>query len=143
MGFERNDVVFKNRLDEALNEENTMGFEHNDIVTVDKMNAAIAGGGGGGSYTTASVTLSGLAPIMMPVLSDEDGDSGACTIYSEPEDGTYTIPLYNGAAHLVAMEGANMAEFSVAGDISIDMDEYLFVVTGDGTITYTAKKWTP
>ena len=48
MGFERNDVVFKNRLREALNEENTMGFEHNDIVTVDVMNKAIAEGGGGG-----------------------------------------------------------------------------------------------
>lgn len=49
MGFERNDVVFKNRLREALNEENNMGFEHNDIVTTDVMNKAIAEGGGGGA----------------------------------------------------------------------------------------------
>ena len=57
MGFERNDVVFKNRLDEALNEENTMGFEHNDIVTVDVMNKAIAEGGGGGDFEAVEMTF--------------------------------------------------------------------------------------
>lgn len=56
MGFERNDVVFKDRLREALNEENTMGFEHNDIVTMDVMNAAIAGGGGG-DFEAVEMTL--------------------------------------------------------------------------------------
>ena len=42
-----NDIVTKARLNAALGTEGNMGFEHNDIVTVDKMNEAIAAGGGG------------------------------------------------------------------------------------------------
>lgn len=46
MAFERNDIVVKTKLADALGDE-LMGFEHNDIVTTDVMNAAIAEGGGG------------------------------------------------------------------------------------------------
>lgn len=56
MAFERNDIVVKTKLADALGEE-LMGFEHNDIVTTDVMNAAIAGGGGGGDFGTAKVTF--------------------------------------------------------------------------------------
>lgn len=53
MAFERNDIVNKNRLMGELGEE-LMGFEHNDIVTVDVMNEAIAEGGGGGGGETVN-----------------------------------------------------------------------------------------
>jgi len=56
MAFERNDIVVKTKLADALG-ETLMGFEHNDIVTTDVMNAAIAGGGGGGDFGTAKVTF--------------------------------------------------------------------------------------
>lgn len=56
MAFERNDIVVKTKLADALGEE-LMGFEHNDIVTTDVMNAAIAGGGGGGDFGSAKVTF--------------------------------------------------------------------------------------
>lgn len=58
MAFERNDIVVKTKLADALGDE-LMGFEHNDIVTTDVMNAAIAGGGGGGDYKVANVTVTG------------------------------------------------------------------------------------
>lgn len=51
-----NDIVTKARLNAAVGTEGDMGFEHNDIVTVDKMNEAIAGGGGG-DFDVATITF--------------------------------------------------------------------------------------
>lgn len=51
-----NDIVTKARLNAALGTEGNMGFEHNDIVTVDKMNEAIAEGGGGGGTARLTAT---------------------------------------------------------------------------------------
>lgn len=59
MSFDRNDIVTKKRLGDALKKEIVMGFEHNDIVTMDVMNKAIeeGGGGGGGSPWDAVIRL--------------------------------------------------------------------------------------
>ena len=131
MGFERNDVVFKDRLREALNEENTMGFEHNDIVTVDVMNKAIAEGGGGGDFEWAEMTLqleAGLSEVeIYGFFLNDPGESeyisSDCTVRSSPVT-LYAI-MYKGNGVISSrgywFEGDNITEYG----------EY----TGGGTVT--------
>lgn len=141
MGFERNDVVFKNRLNEALNEENNMGFEHNDIVTVDAMNKAIAEGGGGGDYTVVNATVTG------------DGGTMALNVYSD-DDGNYPGFLQVGDAfnYFVQADSGESVNCKVVflgdsivlypgtvtastGDAVYDSDAGTLTVTGDFTVT--------
>ena len=137
MGFEHNDVVFKNRLREALNEETNMGFEHNDIVTMDVMNAAIAEGGGG-DVSTATVTLvhatdpESFLPIGMAAINEGVIDS---TDYCLP--GEYIAPIGTNGAIVTILDETDPAKFAVTGDISIIAEDTYILITGDGTITYT------
>ena len=133
MSFERNDVVFKNRLAEAL-EENTMGFEHNDIVTVDKMNKAIAEGGGGGDFTSCEVTLmtgESRFPISLCTVI-----VGVAVPVTSPEPGKHTVPLYKGNAALIMTDDSSY--YTVSGNATIDSDE-IILVTGDCEISYEDK----
>lgn len=144
-----NDIVTKARLNAALGTEGNMGFEHNDIVTVDKMNEAIAegGGGGGGDLTTAEVTivLTGIAPSFpanVPILVDyvdpeypEDNFSST-DVSSSLEAGTYTVPLYKDGCRLKLNNDGNGTVTAsgnaevIAGVISS------VIITGDCTLTY-------
>lgn len=130
MGFERNDVVFKNRLREALNEENNMGFEHNDIVTVDAMNKAIAEGGGG-DFEWVEMTFqleAGLSEVLIyGFFLHDPGENeyvtSDITVMSSPMT-LYAI-MYKGKGVISSngywFEGDNIAEWG----------EY----TGGGTVT--------
>lgn len=72
MGFERNDIVVKTKLADALGDE-LMGFEHNDIVTTDVMNKAIAEGGGG--------VMNEIFPLSMNMTLKMSGQGGGGTTY--------------------------------------------------------------
>lgn len=136
-----NDIVTKARLNAALGTEGNMGFEHNDIVTVDKMNEAIAEGGGGGE--TAQVTFINMTssnydetnPACYEANALGEG-SPATTMAFISVDGnetaTFTVPLYKGTCLWKTEESLL---FETSGDI--DIVNSSIVITGDGTITIT------
>lgn len=142
MAFERNDIVVKTKLADALGDE-LMGFEHNDIVTTDVMNAAIAEGGGGGDLTTATVEIITAHPltkleIAFPAAFDVDGDCFA-QIASYPEAGTYNVILYKGLCYPDLLGSPMLSLYSATGDITIDTDGNFIEISGDGTITYSGE----
>lgn len=139
MAFERNDIVNKNRLMGELGEE-LMGFEHNDIVTVDVMNEAIAeGGGGGGDFSTATVTSINNTALNMscliPYVIDDPEEGFALSngeVYFESGTMTTTAILYKGMCTIyLPSEGKTIA---ISGNIESDGDVN-YTITGDCTIT--------
>lgn len=139
-----NDIVTKARLNAALGTEGNMGFEHNDIVTVDKMNEAIAEGGGG-SIATAEVTFINSAvdsldyrvKVSFHPYAQED-DYTISVFYDEPQ--VIEFPLVNGEYYVadVLITGIdNEVSPTVTGDVQIMSDGIL--ITGDGTITMSGK----
>lgn len=142
MAFERNDIVNKTRLMGELGEE-LMGFEHNDIVTVDVMNEAIAegGGGGGGDYKTLTMTISaddGSFIVYVGednskyqcILCDEDGTFANYVEIAQGAESTYTV-LYNGDS--TVLSPYNVVH-SVTGDATYDSDTGFITATGDFTV---------
>lgn len=146
-----NDIVTKARLNAALGTEGNMGFEHNDIVTVDKMNEAIAEGGGGGSdgVKTAKVTFTvnagtGAGALNGGVESTRDGfvflsEYGVRTLMGASAGNTVEL-----TAILTEAEGEYGAEYFVNGsnpvvtgdcELSGLDSDIVAIVTGDCTIT--------
>lgn len=144
MSFKRNDIVSKQRLRDALEEETAMGFAHNDIVTTYAMDKAIAeGGGGGGDYTTAKLTIvsgvEGLTNIAVtgPCIINGELSSGAVFQDISLDIGQsvdVNVLLYNGKSGDIYPIG--LAEFTnPSGNITESAEGY--VMTGDATVTYT------
>ena len=153
MSFKRNDIVNKQRLRDALEEDTSMGFAHNDIVTTYAMDKAIAegGGGGGGDYSTATVTFinsaSGKSYTLLPIwptigeneLEYPKGETGSVEVFSSQEFG---IPMYKGKAVLPLGNWIDDVDNEVmpitTGGVSFDLLN--FNITGDGTITFSGTK---
>lgn len=140
-----NDIVTKARLNAALGTEGNMGFEHNDIVTVDKMNEAIAEGGGG-SIATAEVTFINLKPendASYGVLLTFPINESYGPIYVGETPVSVNVPLYNGAYRFYSdtLIGANVfSDPVVSGLITLDEETYSFIVRGDGTISLAVER---
>lgn len=151
MAFERNDIVNKTRLAGELGEE-LMGFEHNDIVTVDVMNEAIAeggGGGGGGDFSAAKVTI----------IPKESTDSfGLQSCYDATEEYNTSVFQFESDGNTVYSSGAGTIGTAlettliysgdsvditpgtnkvtgVSGDAVYDSETNKITITGDCTIT--------
>ena len=161
MSFKRNDIVNKQRLRDALEEDTSMGFAHNDIVTTYAMDKAIAeggGGGGGGEFTKWHVIVN------CPAIDDnyiaynayQEGDSNHYYSAFVEEDGHYYFSYGLGTddgisnkdiTFAVIDESANVSLYmnaieghtpSVTGDVEfVDYEGWNFNITGDGTITIT------
>lgn len=154
MSFKRNDIVNKQRLRDALEEDTSMGFAHNDIVTTYAMDKAIAEGGGGGGAQTFTVTLSyaegashkyfygtvayeeGVGNIVESLIKI-DGNFFDIT-NSAIDAGAYELlPAYDGAAGYFGCNGEDGA--TVTGDATIWYDNfsesYYVKMTGDCTVT--------
>lgn len=119
MAFERNDIVVKTKLADALG-ETLMGFEHNDIVTTDVMNAAIAGGGGGGDFEAVEITFQLEAGLSTAYLygffifnygQEDEYSSADITVTAES---TVHCVMYKGSGTIfgtsVWFEGDNISE---------------------------------
>ena len=143
MAFERNDIVNKTRLAGELGEE-LMGFEHNDIVTVDVMNEAIAegGGGGGGDFTTVKATVKNNSAVNFMVSMPNLFDAGEYGVRLVPTaavdaDGERVLDaiLYKnaGVGYIDVLTFGNT--ITVSGDAEYDNGYIDF--TGDFTITYS------
>lgn len=146
-----NDIVTKARLNAALGTEGNMGFEHNDIVTVDKMNEAIAEGGGGGAdgIKTAKVTLTvnagtGGAGLDGGVGGAQDGFVFLSEYGVKTKMGVAAGNTVELTAILTETEGVYSAEYFVTGSNPVvtgdcelsELDPNIVVtVTGDCTIT--------
>lgn len=136
-----NDIVTKARLNAALGTEGNMGFEHNDIVTVDKMNEAIeeGGGGGGGDFSTAEVTVVkngsdefvGYIPHIETFPGTGEGTIAGEIILGAGESGTYTCVLYKGMTNF----GVYNLSATLEGDAESLGD--IVKITGNCTITLT------
>ncbi len=152
MAFERNDIVNKTRLMGELGEE-LMGFEHNDIVTVDVMNEAIAeGGGGGGDYPIWHVTVNTVETLnAFANYSDDHELKTAPYVNNKPyteysvvagsENFDLGFMVFDDSANGIASMDGTGFTYAVTGDVTVSVDEYNwweFHVTGDGTITITA-----
>lgn len=146
-----NDIVTKARLNAALGTEGNMGFEHNDIVTVDKMNEAIAEGGGGGAdgVKTAKVTLTVNAGTGGGALDGGVvGASEGFVFLSENGVRTKAVAAAGNTVELTAIlteaEGIYSAFYFIYGsnpvitgdgELSENGDEIGVIVNGDCTIT--------
>ena len=121
-----------------------MGFEHNDIVTVDKMNEAIAeGGGGGGAYKSCSVTAvanNNTAFSSRCVFSD-DGKSSSIFIDEEGFVDEIYVPDGESVTKTLLFIGDSttlnpyIIVTNVEGDAEYDSDTNVVTVWGDCTIT--------
>lgn len=143
-----NDIVTKARLNAALGTEGNMGFEHNDIVNVDKMNEAIAeGGGGADGIKTAKVTLTvnagtGGGALTGGVSGVQDGfvflsEYGVKTVMGVSAGNTAEL-----TAILTEVDGIYFANYSfvghnpvLTGDCELSGHGETITVTGDCTIT--------
>lgn len=134
-----NDIVTKARLNAALGTEGNMGFEHNDIVTVDKMNEAIAeGGGGGGDYKTCSVTAVATNGTGFGLNCDY-----FCTFVDEEEGFTGSIDSLTGESVTKTLlyigDSVTLSPYTtvtnVEGNAEYDSDTGKVNVWGDCTIT--------
>ena len=140
MSFKRNDIVSKQRLRDALEEETAMGFAHNDIVTTYAMDEAIAegGGGGGGDFSTAQVTItnigSGSVTFGEFAIIDEDEDYLSCDRITLPAGRSVSLDvvLYKSRTSIWTDDGSIQ---SVTGNATLD-DGAAFV-SGNCTITVT------
>lgn len=151
MAFERNDIVVKTKLADALGDE-LMGFEHNDIVTTDVMNAAIAGGGGGASAFTVTLAYAEDSKKVKFEATGYDltygtisesvikiGDDYYASTEGFIDAGEYEVlPLYDGGAGYFGTIGDDTMA-TVTGDASIvyieDISSYYVKATGPCTIT--------
>ena len=129
-----NDIVTKARLNAALGTEGNMGFEHNDIVTVDKMNEAIAEGGGG-SIATANVTFSNAATDGSSYSLSTTFQIRDVLVLLEPV--TVEFPLYN-EVYIIGESQLHNVDMNyypeITGNISPSPEGLL--IRGDGTITF-------
>lgn len=105
------------------------------------------GGGGGGSsdFSTAEVTLYssvvGLTISNFPhftldseVAPDYYEWDATAAPYNTPE--TYSVVLYKGVTYAWLLDSENAAQdVSVTGSIEYDSEEWMFTITGNGTIT--------
>lgn len=166
MSYKHNDIVSKQRLRDALNEEESMGFKHNDIVTTYAMDKAIAEGGGGGETGTMWHVVVNSVAMADTLLNTEkvegSGDDGVTLLafpfvngqpyysYSQALDSgltDLTVDYFisdsyspdDGAVTIKIYYNAAYA-INATGDIEVTHDEYDFIctITGDGTITITA-----
>ena len=109
-----------------------------DIAVASKLAGGGGGGGGSSDFTTAKVTIGsngiGSTVCACADIPPEYGlpIGGVVQVTSGLTEGVYTIPLYKGGA---------IAEFSVlsgtlvtSGNIT-EMDEGIYLITGDCTIT--------
>lgn len=130
-----NDIVTKARLNAALGTEGNMGFEHNDIVTVDKMNEAIAegGGGGGSDFSTAQVTFVNDYNGYFPeIVEDESGS--AIMFNNVTHSGIVIIPLYDGYFGMDVSYEVLLKNATYSGNAELFPNDIL-LITGDCTIT--------
>lgn len=157
MAFERNDIVVKTKLADALG-ETLMGFEHNDIVTTDVMNAAIAGGGGGGDIgkeiTVGLVSTDPAGSYDIAGMEYDEGTGGNVIfalvglasgkwtneLYVAGEtDQSVTCALIESAVNIYVTGGV----LTVSGAAEITYQEegqYYVSVTGDCTLTLAASE---
>lgn len=146
MSFKRNDIVNKQRLRDALEEETAMGFAHNDIVTVYAMDKAIAaGGGGGGDYKVASVTLVRSHSSNFELTATEDENYYRTAVFDLGEGKFYSSFLIKATdtsltANLifvgdsVAVTPYNVVD-EITGDAVYDNDTGNIIISGDCTIS--------
>ena len=97
------------------------------------------GGGGGGSsdFSTATVTItnnksSGMVTLYIPHAFELYNDAEAVVVIQRDEPVTVNAILYKGSAYAQMDEVLNS---SVSGDVS--KEEGGYVITGNGTITFT------
>ena len=153
MSFLHNDIATKQRLRDALNEEENMGFQHNDIVTTYAMDKAIAeGGGGGGDYPVWHVTVNTEETLTaFAIYSDDHELKNVVYVNNKPyteysvvsgsENFDLGFMVFDDSAEAQASMDGTGFTYAVTGDITVTTDEYnwwYFNITGDGTITITA-----
>ena len=97
------------------------------------------GGGSSGDYSTATVTMTGSSaiPAILPIIYDSPGYEGLEVLDGASAGDELVVPLYKGKAIGLPMN-APLSGFTVTGDIELDENDNLIIITGDGTIAYSA-----
>lgn len=95
------------------------------------------GGGGSGDYSTATVTTTGSSaiPAILPIIVDSPGYESLQILDGTSAGEELIVPLYKGKAIGLPMN-VSISSFTVTGDIEIDENDNLIIITGDGTIEY-------
>ena len=102
------------------------------------------GGGGGGSsdFSSAKVTFLNSAPttyyeVATYGIFNDAVSTEILTVTFDGQEQTVEVPLYKGKA-MIGMAGfRNVGPVlpTTTGGVELDLDNFCFVVTGDGTIT--------
>lgn len=106
MSFKRNDIVNKQRLRDALEDETAMGFSHNDIVTTYAMDKAIAEGGGGGGGETVNWLIDNASTT----VAFDSGREDYVAVFALPETITAEnlISTFSGKSCVTIIDGVKV-----------------------------------
>ena len=126
-----------------------MGLLH-DLIWGKPVNGGSEGGGGSSDFSTAEVTFinvangQGFSYPYVVYVGDNDTDnlifytSNRITIVPNGSK-TVKLPIPVNGALILGVEGIGSLDTSylptVTGDITLDMENFQFVITGSGTIT--------
>ena len=148
--WESTDVVTATRLnalEQAVGDLNMSYtpnvWQNGDILTADKMNAleqAVASGGGGGSdLTEAEVVFTNNTAGYMPCWGFVVDANIPATLFLSGlfQSETLTVPLYQGLAIWELDPEYQYNNVTTTGDVVIDTDEGIMLISGDCTITLT------
>lgn len=109
------------------------------------LNGDSGGGGGGDDFSTAEVTLIATTDTffhtVMPVMDAYTGYMTARLIemYSDEEDNTFTVPLYQGAVVIIPYAPeADISIVSIEGS-AVWNDEIGLIILGNCIITITGQ----
>lgn len=120
--------------------EDLRNFERWRLRVLEQLNGT---GGGGGSGSTALVTFKNSADstsytVVVVMADNTNGISISRAQIATAEGDGFPVPLYNGKMTLPLENFSDVNQTvmpTLTGDVTLDMDNGAFVITGDCSIT--------
>ena len=103
------------------------------IIDAEGNETDIAGGGGESDFSTATVTYT--TNQMTPLFLNHIDDNINGINPTMRSDGEYSVILYKQKAIGVWISGFEGLTVETTGNITVDSDQGIFTITGDGTIS--------
>lgn len=104
-----------------------------NALIANKLLGGSGGGGGSSDFSTATVVVSDedMINLHFPFIIEYEGIEYIATYIND--SGSYTVPLYKGnAVFVIEDEGLTV---TTTGDIEPIVENIVYLITGDGTIS--------
>ena len=135
-------------ISKEITEDGTYYAADDNANGYSSVEVSVGGGGGGGDFSTAQVTVinnltspSGYVITETPNIQQEDDDEwleGNFSVYNG-DTTEATIVLYKGVAYADFMTRPTIVPLIIVTTGDISVEDNLCTITGNGTITITAK----